>query len=539
MTQSEQSLKQVDTIAQRQNLYKTIWDAANNLRGQLDGWYFRDYTLSLLFYRFLSDYFVYKVNEYEHKNNPSFNYADLKEYSKADEEHDREIHSKRLGFYLKPNQLFENVFDKYQNSQDLSEQLSLVFKSIADSAEGNEKAKVVFEGLFDELDFHGTKLGANPTERSGRIAALMTAINKAELGVVHKHDIDAFGDAYEFLMKMYASEAGKSGGEFYTPQEVSDLVSRLATFEKEKFTSVYDPCCGSGSLLLRAARSLEGKDEKETERLRGRVHFYGQEVNLTTYNLCRMNMLLHAIRYDNFHIHLGNTLYAPNADHLEQKFDIVISNPPYSLKVDSKQHEFLQKDLRFKGIGLPKSKADIAFVLHALACMGDDATAVLVLPDGVLSRPLEKKVRQYLVEENVVDAVVSVPGNIFFGTTTKTSLLVLKKNRTAKDVLFIEAQHHVEKSAQGSSFVMTQSGIDKVMELYAQRKDVEYLSRVVLTEEIANAQYALTVNTYVEAEEQVEEFDSQASLQRLNQAFEKSQAAIAKINEIMASWEAK
>lgn len=489
-----------NTSAQRNELHNALWNAANELRNNLDGWDFKVYTMSMLVYRYLSEFVVFKINEAGRLDDPNFEYKEFKGTEKCSIEDIFTVKVPVLGFCLKPELLFENVFNHYAKtkSEELATKLTEAFNQIDNSSKKVEKAQKVFSDMFQDLDFNSPKLGKTPAERNARLAKLMKAVKEAKFPPLHDQHIDSFGDAYEFLMHMYASRAGKSGGEYFTPQEVSQLVSELATLGLADWTSVYDPCCGSGSMLLRAARlAPEGMP----------VSFYGQEKNSTTYNLARMNMVLHSVAYDRINLELGDTLYAPAASHKDKKFKVIISNPPYSLEHDKELVAGLNQDDRFKGIAVPKSVADFAFIFHCLYHLDKEGTCALVLPNGCLNRPTEKKQREYLLKQNVVDAVISLPANIFFGTGTKTSILVLKKNRTSQDqnVLFVDASKLFEPTETGGKKSkkfnrLTQAGIEQVLNAYKNREDLEGFSRLVSVDQIMNSSSAtLVANFHVNA----------------------------------------
>jgi len=411
---------------EREELHKAIWSIADNLRGSVDGWDFKQYILGIMFYRYISENITNYINEGERKaGDTNFDYAKLKD-SEAETERNNLV--KEKGFFILPSELFSNVVKRARDDENLNETLEKIFNDIENSAKGAE-SEDDFSGLFDDIDVNSNKLGATVTKRNEKLVKILEGIANINLGNYQDNQIDAFGDAYEFLMTMYASNAGKSGGEFYTPQEVSELLTKLAIVGKTSVNKVYDPACGSGSLLLRVAKEAEV------------VSFYGQEKVSTTYNLARMNMLLHGISFNHFDIENNDTLEHPNENHMQLTFEAVVANPPYSAKwsADSK---FLDEE-RFSGYGklAPKSKADYAFIQHMLYLLDDAGTMAVVLPHGVLFRgAAEGVIRRYLIEEkNWLDAVIGLPANLFFGTSIPTCVLVFKKCKTHDDIFFIDA----------------------------------------------------------------------------------------------------
>jgi len=382
---------------ERAELHRAIWQIANDLRGSVDGWDFKSYVLGMLFYRFISENLTSYINTDERRNgNKDFDYTTLPD---KEAEFGRSDTVKEKGFYILPSELFVNVRKNARNDANLNETTASVFRSIENSAKGTESESDI-QGLFDDIDVNSNKLGATVEKRNQHLTKLFEAIGDLNLGDYSDHTIDAFGDAYEYLMTMYASSAGKSGGEFYTPQEVSELLAEISTVGKTEVNKVYDPACGSGSLLLKFAKVL-GKDNV-------RQGFYGQEINLTTYNLCRINMFLHDINYNNFDIAHGDTLTDPH--HWDDEpFDAIVSNPPYSIKWDGDGNPILINDPRFSPAGVlaPKSKADLAFTMHMLSWLSTSGTAAIVEFPGVLYRGgAEQKIRKYLIENNYVDAVI-------------------------------------------------------------------------------------------------------------------------------------
>ena len=481
---------------ERAELHRVIWNIANDLRGSVDGWDFKNYVLGMLFYRYISENITSYINKGEwDAGDASFNYADLTD---EDAEGAKEGLVAEKGFFILPSQLFENVRRRAPQDENLNMTLEKAFKDIEASAQGTE-SEDDFKGLFADFDVNSNKLGATVAKRNERLVKLLDAVADMKLGDYQDNTIDAFGDAYEFLMTMYAANAGKSGGEFFTPQEVSELLTRIAVYGKTEVNKVYDPACGSGSLLLKTAKVL-GNDKV-------RQGFYGQEINITTYNLCRINMFLHNIGYDKFNIALGDTLEDPQ--HWDDEpFDVIVSNPPYSIKWAGEDNPVLINDPRFSvaGVLAPKSKADLAFILHSLAWLSSDGVASIVCFPGLLYRGgAEQKIRQYLVDNNYIDTIIQLPSNLFFGTSIATCIMVLKKNKKSNDILFIDASKECVKITNNNK--LTEENISNIVGIYADRKDKEYVSKVVNCSEVGANDYNCSVSTYVEQEDTREVID--------------------------------
>jgi type I restriction enzyme M protein len=504
-------------------LHRTIWSIANDLRGAVDGWDFKQYVLGMLFYRYISENLTAYVNAGEHSaGNKDFDYARLTD-SEAETARQDLVNVK--GFFILPSQLFANIRANAANDENLNETLSGVFRAIESSARGSE-SEGDFAGLFDDLDVNSKKLGGTVEQRNDRLVKLMNGVGEMKLGDYKENTIDAFGDAYEFLMGMYASNAGKSGGEFFTPQEVSELLTRLAVGDKKEVNKVYDPACGSGSLLLKAAKVL-GKDHV-------RLGFYGQEINITTYNLCRINMFLHDIGYDKFDIALGDTLTAPQ--HWDdQPFEVIVSNPPYSIKWEGDSDATLINDPRFSPAGVlaPKSKADLAFIMHSLTFLATNGTAAIVCFPGIMYRGgAEKKIRQYLVDNNFIDAVIQLPDNLFFGTSIATCILVMKKGKRDNKVLFVDASDECVKVTNNNR--LTADNIANVLAIVKERKEkVDYKSRLVHRDEIAENDFNLSVSTYVEQKDTREKIDIVKLEAEIKEIVEKEAKLRAAIDEIV------
>ncbi|GED24838.1 type I restriction-modification system subunit M [Brevibacillus agri] len=483
---------------ERAELHRTIWNIANDLRGSVDGWDFKQYVLGMLFYRFISENLTHYINKDEiEAGNVDFDYANL-----PDEEAElaREDMVNTKGFFILPSELFENVRKKADKDENLNETLEKIFKNIEASAQGTRSEKN-FKGLFDDIDVNSNKLGGTVAQRNARLVKLMNGIADMKLGNYQDNTIDAFGEAYEYLMGMYASNAGKSGGEYFTPQEVSELLTLLALGDKKKVNKVYDPACGSGSLLLKATKII-GKNNVT----RG---FYGQEINITTYNLCRINMFLHDINYDKFDIGHGDTLSSPYIPHYaEEPFEVIVSNPPYSIKWAGSDDATLINDPRFAPAGVlaPKSKADLAFIMHCLSWLATDGTAAIVCFPGILYRGgAEKKIRQYLIDNNFIDCIIQLPSNLFFGTSIATCVMVLKKSKSDNATLFIDASDEYVKITNNNK--LTKENIQNIVQVFKARQEKEHFSRLVQNSQIAEQDYNLSVSTYVEKKDQREMID--------------------------------
>lgn len=481
---------------EREELHRAIWAIADELRGSVDGWDFKAYVLGMMFYRYISENLATYIDEGERRaGNPDFSYAEI---SDETAETAREDMVKTKGFFILPSELFGNLKKRAKDDENLNVTLEGILKHIEESAKGSESEKN-FSGLFEDVDVNSNKLGKTVAERNAKIVKLLNGVSDMELGDYKNHNIDTFGDAYEFLMSMYASNAGKSGGEFFTPQEVSELLTRIAVVGKKEVNKVYDPACGSGSLLLKSAKIL-GKDHV-------RNGFFGQEINPTTFNLCRINMFLHDIDYDKFDIAYGDTLLDPQ--HWDDEpFEVIVSNPPYSIKWKGDDDPILINDERFSPAGVlaPKSKADLAFIMHSLAWLATNGTAAIVCFPGIMYRGgAEKKIRKYLIDNNYVDCIIQLPDNLFFGTSIATCIMVLKKSKTDNSVLFIDASNEFEKVTNNNK--LTPENIEKIVNEFVSRADVEFFSRSVPYSEIQENDFNLSVSTYVEKEDKREAID--------------------------------
>ena len=511
-------------MQERAELHKTIWKIANDLRGSVDGWEFKSYVLGSIFYRFISenicDYFNKRMHDFGY---PDFNYVDMDD-EQAMGGKDDAVQTK--GFFILPSQLFQNVVKTAEKDENLNEHLTAIFHSIEGSAVGTASEEDL-RGLFSDFSVDSAALGSTVIKRNQLLAKVLKTVAAMELGSRYNDtDNDTFGDTYEFLMQMYASSAGKSGGEFFTPQQVSELLARLASWNNPNIQKVYDPACGSGSLLLKFAKTI-GKANPN-------LKYFGQEVNPTTYNLCRINMFLHNVNYDNFDIRLEDTLLKPQ--HMQDApFDAIVSNPPYSLKWEGKENTILINDERYAPAGVlaPKSAADLAFTMHMLWHLSERGTAAIVEFPGVLYRGGdEKKIRQYLIKNNFVDTVIQLPANLFFGVGIATCIIVLKKSaKTDASVLFIDASKLFQKD--GNKNVLLPEHQDKIMELFTNRQDEQYLAKLVKNDDILANDANLSVSSYVEQEDTREVIDINEVNAKLENLIAEGNELNAKIEEII------
>ncbi len=488
----------MSTIQQREELHRTIWSMADELRGAVGGWEFKAYVLGTLFYRFISENLTDYINSLQREAGvENFDYAQITDEEAAPAK-DQMVQEK--GFFILPSQLFENVCKKCEQDENLNMTLSNIFKSIEASAIGTESEDDM-KGLFSDFNVDSSQLGGDVKTRNKLIAKVLLKVRDMNLGgEFQENKIDAFGDAYEFLMTMYASNAGKSGGEFFTPQEVSELLAQLTAADGHEIRSVYDPACGSGSLLLKFSKTI-GRDNPA-------LKYYGQEINPTTYNLCRINMFLHNINYDNFDIQLGDTLLNPLHRDFEP-FDAIVSNPPYSIPWEGSKNPLLINDDRYAGPGVlaPDSTADLAFTLHMLRSLSESGTAAIVEFPGVLYRGgKEKAIRQWLIEENRIDTIIQLPSNLFFGVGIATCIIVLRKGtRPDNRVLFIDASKEFVKN--GNKNKLTPENQQHIFEVFRDRKEEQYFSCLVPTSDILANDATLSVSSYVEQEDTREVID--------------------------------
>lgn len=481
---------------ERDELHRAIWAIADELRGAVDGWDFKNYVLGMMFYRYISENLSDYITCGERAaGDTGFDYVTMPD---EDAEGAREGLVQEKGFFILPSELFCNVCARAKDDENLNETLETVFRHIEESAKGSE-SESDFEGLFDDFDVNSNKLGATVAKRNEKLVKLLSGVAEMNLGDVKGHDIDAFGDAYEYLMTMYASNAGKSGGEFFTPADVSELLTRLGTVGKTEINKVYDPACGSGSLLLKAEKVL-GKDAI-------RNGFYGQEINITTYNLCRINMFLHDVGFDKFNIACEDTLISPQ--HWDDEpFELIVSNPPYSIKWAGDSNPLLINDPRFAPAGVlaPKSKADMAFIMHSLSWLATNGTAAIVCFPGIMYRGgAEKKIRKYLVDNNFIDCIIQLPSNLFFGTSIATCIMVMKKNKTDNRTLFIDASSECVKVTNNNK--LTAENIARIVDVFAKHEEIPYFSKLAEYQDIVDNEYNLSVSTYVETKDTREKVD--------------------------------
>ncbi len=506
---------------EREELHRAIWSIADDLRGSTSGWEFKSFVLGMMFYRYISENLTNYVNKNQADSGEvGFDYAAFSD-EEAEEARESLVDSK--GFFILPSELFCNVRKRAAQDENLNMTLEKVFRHIEDSAKGSE-SEGDFDGLFDDIDVNSKDLGATVAKRNANLVKLLNGVGEMKLGNYQENTIDAFGDAYEYLIGMYASNAGKSGGEFFTPQEVSELLTRLATLGKTRVNKVYDPACGSGSLLLKAAKIL-GKENVS-------LGFFGQEINRTTYNLCRINMFLHDIDFDKFDIAHEDTLLSPQHWN-DEPFEVIVSNPPYSIKWEGDDNPVLINDPRFSPAGVlaPKSKADLAFVMHALAWLATNGTAAIVCFPGIMYRGgAEKKIRQYLIDNNFIDCVIQLPSNLFFGTSIATNILVLKRSKAENKTLFIDASKECVKVTNNNK--LTEAHIARIVETFAHREEVAHFAHLATYEEIVANDYNLSVSTYVAPEDTREVIDIvqlNAEIERIVAREQRLREEIAKI----------
>lgn len=480
---------------QRAELQRRIWQIANDVRGAVDGWDFKQYVLGALFYRFISENFA----AYIEGGDDDINYAELSDLVITPEI--REDAVKTKGYFIYPSQLFANVAAKASTNENLNTELAKIFAAIETSAVGYPSERDI-RGLFADFDTTSNRLGNTVKDKNARLAAVLKGVADLDFGTFDDSHIDLFGDAYEFLISNYAANAGKSGGEFFTPQQVSKLIARLAMHGQTRINKIYDPACGSGSLLLQAKKQFDDHIIEDG--------FFGQELNHTTYNLARMNMFLHNVNYDKFNIQLGDTLIEPHFGD-EKPFDAIVSNPPYSVKWKGSDDPTLINDDRFAPAGVlaPKSKADFAFVLHALHYLSAKGRAAIVCFPGIFYRSgAEQKIRQYLVDNNYVESVISLASNLFYGTTIAVNILVLSKHKTDTTIQFIDASGLFKKETNNNALLDTH--IEEIVAVFDSKANVEHCARSVPFEKIAGNDYKLSVSSYVEAKDTREAVDIKA-----------------------------
>ena len=503
------------SIQQRAELQRRIWQIANDVRGAVDGWDFKQYVLGALFYRFISENFA----SYIEGGDDSIHYAELADSVITPDTKDDAIKTK--GYFIYPSQLFAKVAASANTNESLNTDLAAIFAAIESSASGYPSEQDI-RGLFADFDTTSNRLGNTVKDKNLRLAAVLKGVAELDFGDAHDGDfeenqIDLFGDAYEFLISNYAANAGKSGGEFFTPQHVSKLIAQLAMHGQTKVNKIFDPACGSGSLLLQAKKHFDAHIIEEG--------FFGQEINHTTYNLARMNMFLHNINYDKCNVQLGNTLIDPHFGD-DKPFDAIVSNPPYSVKWIGSDDPTLINDERFAPAGVlaPKSKADFAFVLHALSYLSSKGRAAIVCFPGIFYRGgAEQKIRQYLVDNNYVETVISLAPNLFFGTTIAVNILVLAKNKKDTTTQFIDASGLFKKETNNN--VLLDMHIDQIMAAFDNKANVDHFAQSVPFEKVAANDYNLSVSSYVEAKDNREVVD----IARLNAELK---TTVAKIDQL-------
>lgn len=481
------------SIQQRAELQRQIWQIANDVRGSVDGWDFKQYVLGTLFYRFISENFINFITggdegiDYAAMSDDDENIAAAKEDT-----------VKAKGYFIYPSQLFSNIVANANTNENLNTDLAAIFSAIESSANGYP-SEVDIKGLFADFDTTSNRLGNTVKDKNTRLAAVLKGVAGLNLGQFQDNQIDLFGDAYEFLISNYAANAGKSGGEFFTPQHVSKLIAQLAMHGQTSVNKIYDPAAGSGSLLLQAKKHFDAHIIEDG--------FFGQEINHTTFNLARMNMFLHNINYDKFNIQLGNTLTEPHFA-TDKPFDAIVSNPPYSVKWIGSEDPTLINDDRFAPAGVlaPKSKADFAFVLHALNYLSSKGRAAIVCFPGIFYRGgAEQKIRKYLVDNNYVETVISLAPNLFFGTTIAVNILVLSKHKTDTHTQFIDASGLFKKETNNN--VLTDEHIAQLMQVFDSKESIEHFANSVPLEQISSNGYNLSVSAYVEAKDTREVID--------------------------------
>ncbi len=512
------------SIQQRERLHRQIWQIANDVRGSVDGWDFKQYVLGTLFYRFISENFI----DYIEAGDESIDYASLSDDVITPEIKDDAVKTK--GYFIYPSQLFANVVAAADTNENLNTDLAKIFSEIENSASGYPSEGDI-KGLFADFDTTSNRLGNTVADKNRRLAAVLKGVAQLDFGDFKNNHIDLFGDAYEFLISNYAANAGKSGGEFFTPQHVSKLIAQLALHGQEKVNKIYDPACGSGSLLLQAKKQF---DEHIIE-----DGFFGQEINHTTYNLARMNMFLHNVNYDKFDIKLGDTLLDPKHDSFKP-FDAIVSNPPYSVKWIGSDDPTLINDERFAPAGVlpPKSKADFAFVLHALSYLSAKGRAAIVCFPGIFYRGgTEKKIRQYLVDNNYVETVISLAPNLFFGTSIAVNILVLSKHKSDTKTQFIDASGEEFFKKETNNNILTDEHIKKIMQLFADKEDLPHVVSMVEMDSIAQNDYNLSVSAYVEPKDTREKIDIKELNTQIKETVAKIDTLRNQIDEIVAQIE--
>ena len=516
----------MSSAAQRAELQSKIWKIANDVRGSVDGWDFKQYVLGTLFYRFISENF----SNYIEGGDESVKYAEIDDKKITAEIKEDAIKTK--GYFISPSQLFENIAKTANKNEKLNTDLAKIFSDIESSANGYP-SELAIKGLFADFDTTSNRLGNTVNDKNTRLAAVIKGVAELDFGNFEDNQIDLFGDAYEYLISNYAANAGKSGGEFFTPQSVSKLIAKLAIHKQTTINKIYDPAAGSGSLLLQAKKQFDEHIIEEG--------FYGQEINHTTYNLARMNMFLHNVNYDKFNIALGNTLLSPQYKE-EKPFDAIVSNPPYSINWIGSDDPTLINDDRFAPAGVlaPKSKADFAFVLHCLSYLSGKGRAAIVCFPGIFYRGgAEQKIRKYLVDNNFVETVISLAPNLFFGTSIAVNILVLSKHKSDAKTQFIDASGEDFFKKETNTNILTKEHIEKILELFDRKEDIDHVAKYVDNDKIAEENYNLSVSSYVEAKDTREVIDIKVLNAEIKTTVTKIDKLRAEIDEIIAEIEAE
>lgn len=515
----------MSSAIQRAKLQSQIWKIANDVRGSVDGWDFKQYVLGTLFYRFISENF----SSYIEGGDDSVNYAELNDDVITNEIKEDAIKTK--GYFIYPSQMFTRIAKTANTNESLNTDLAAIFSAIESSANGYP-SELDIKGLFADFDTTSNRLGNTVKDKNSRLAAVIKGVGGLDFGEFEENQIDLFGDAYEFLISNYAANAGKSGGEFFTPQSVSNLIAQLAIHKQTTINKIYDPAAGSGSLLLQAKKQFDAHIIEDG--------FYGQEINHTTYNLARMNMFLHNINYDKFHIALGNTLLDPRYGD-DKPFDAIVSNPPYSVKWIGDEDPTLINDERFAPAGVlaPKSKADFAFVLHALSYLSSKGRAAIVCFPGIFYRGgAEQKIRKYLIDNNFVETIISLAPNLFYGTSIAVNILVLSKHKSDNKTQFIDASGIDFYKKETNNNILTDEHIAKIMGMFDSKENVDYVAKSVDYDAIVENDYNLSVSSYVEAKdtrEIIDINDLNAEIKKTVSKIDKLRAEIDEIIEVIES----
>ncbi len=514
----------MSSAAQRAELQSKIWRIANDVRGSVDGWDFKQYVLGTLFYRFISENF----SNYIEGGDESVKYAELDDSIISKEIKEDAIKTK--GYFIYPSQLFTNIAKNANTNESLNTDLADIFSGIESSANGYP-SELDIKGLFADFDTTSNRLGNTVKDKNSRLAAVIKGVEELDFGKFEDNQIDLFGDAYEYLISNYAANAGKSGGEFFTPQSVSKLIARLAIHKQTTINKIYDPAAGSGSLLLQAKKQFDAHIIEDG--------FFGQEINHTTYNLARMNMFLHNVNYDKFNIALGDTLRDPQYGD-EKPFDAIVSNPPYSINWIGSDDPTLINDDRFAPAGVlaPKSKADFAFVLHSLSYLSGKGRAAIVCFPGIFYRSgAEQKIRQYLIDNNFVETVISLAPNLFYGTSIAVNILVLSKHKSDTKTQFIDASGEDFFKKETNNNILTEDHIEKILELFDRKEDIDYVAKSVDKDKIAEENYNLSVSSYVETKDTREVIDINVLNAEIKTTVAKIDKLRAEIDEIIAEIE--